>query len=139
MPSCCRLRQPYKRKYSHLVLFFQGLGELYEEEFVAATTAGASTAVDKHDAVRLEARTLMKELFGKLDALSHFQYAPKPVIEEMQVRADVPALAMEEVAPQVRCAVLCCAALCCAVLQYGLPRRWLVRLHFCNARLCPAC
>lgn len=80
---------------------FQGLGELYEEEFVAATTAGASAAVDKHDAVRLEARVLMKELFGKLDALSHFQYAPKPVIEEMQVRADVPALAMEEVAPQV--------------------------------------
>ena len=100
-------------QYSHLVLFFQGLGELYEEEFVAATTAGASTAVDKHDAVRLEARTLMKELFGKLDALSHFQYAPKPVIEEMQVRADVPALAMEEVAPQVRCAVLRCAVLCC--------------------------
>ncbi|KAL3145791.1 hypothetical protein ABBQ38_015168 [Trebouxia sp. C0009 RCD-2024] len=79
----------------------KGLGELYEEEFVAATTAGASTAVDKHDAVRREARVLMKELFGKLDALSHFQYAPKPVIEEMQVRADVPALAMEEVAPQV--------------------------------------
>lgn len=79
----------------------KGLGELYEEDFVAATTAGASTAVDKQDAVRLEARALMKELFGKLDALSHFQYAPKPVIEEMQVRADVPALAMEEVAPQV--------------------------------------
>lgn len=101
---------------------FQGLGELYEEEFVAATTAGASTAVDKHDAVRREARVLMKELFGKLDALSHFQYAPKPVIEEMQVRADVPALAMEEVAPQVRCIplVLCFAVACCAVVWCGV-------------------
>ena len=80
----------------------QGLGDVYEEEFVAATVSGASTAVDKQDAVRQEAQNLMKELFGKLDALSHFHYAPKPVIEEMQVRADVPALAMEEVAPQVR-------------------------------------
>ncbi|KAL0024355.1 hypothetical protein WJX79_002946 [Trebouxia sp. C0005] len=79
----------------------KGLGDIYEEEFVAATASGASTAVDKQDAVRQEAKNLMKELFGKLDALSHFHYAPKPVIEEMQVRADVPALAMEEVAPQV--------------------------------------
>ncbi|KAL3156038.1 hypothetical protein ABBQ32_013026 [Trebouxia sp. C0010 RCD-2024] len=95
-PEKARVALEMDDKKSH-----KGLGELYEEEFVAATTAGASAAVDKHDAVRLEARVLMKELFGKLDALSHFQYAPKPVIEEMQVRADVPALAMEEVAPQV--------------------------------------
>ena len=74
---------------------------MYEEEYVAATASGASTAVDKQDAVRQEAKNLLKELFGKLDALSHFQYAPKPIIEEMQVRSDVPALAMEEVAPQV--------------------------------------
>ena len=117
----------------------QGLGDIYEEEFVAATASGASTAVDKQDAVRQEAKNLMKELFGKLDALSHFHYAPKPVIEEMQVRADVPALAMEEVAPQVgllavycvaaqvyiTCsAVLCgaCGVLCCAT--HG-------RLYFC--------
>ena len=109
-------------------MLHQGLGELYEEEFVAATTAGASTAVDKQDAVRQEARNLMKDLFGKLDALSHFHYAPKPVIEEMQVRADVPALAMEEVAPQVSnavpvlgWAVLCCAIPCCAVLASEAP------------------
>ena len=79
----------------------QGLGEVYEEEYVAATASGATTAVDKQDAVRREAKVLMNELFGKLDALSHFHYAPKPVIEEMQVRADVPALAMEEVGAQV--------------------------------------
>lgn len=116
------------------VFAMQGLGDIYEEEFVAATVSGASTAVDKQDAVRQEAKNLMKELFGKLDALSHFHYAPKPVIEEMQVRADVPALAMEEVAPQVgmlaiycvaaqayitSSAVLCCVVMCCAVLCYA--------------------
>ena len=98
---------------------------MYEDEFVAATASGASTAVDKQDALRQEAKKLMKELFGKLDALSHFHYAPKPVIEEMQVRSDVPALAMEEIAPQVCCcALLACAKLgilsllnlCCAML-----------------------
>ena len=116
-------------------MLHQGLGELYEEEFVAATTAGASTAVDKQDAVRQEARNLMKDLFGKLDALSHFHYAPKPVIEEMQVRADVPALAMEEVAPQVCCAVPCPALPCPALSCPALPSPALP----CPAVLCWHC
>jgi len=112
-----------------IMIFFsmQGLGDIYEEEFVAATASGASTAVDKQDIVRQEAKNLMKELFGKLDALSHFHYAPKPVIEEMQVRADVPALAMEEVAPQVSLLAMCCVAAqayitCSAVLCCAVPR-----------------
>ena len=78
----------------------QGLGEIYEEEYVAASAAGAAVT-DRDDKVRAEARALAKLLFGKLDALSHFHYAPKPVLEDLSVRADVPALAMEEVAPQV--------------------------------------
>ncbi|DBA80599.1 TPA: hypothetical protein ACH3X1_007858 [Trebouxia sp. C0004] len=106
----------------------KGLGDIYEEEFVAATVGGASTAVDKQDAVRQEAKNLLRELFGKLDALSHFHYAPKPVIEEMQVRADVPALAMEEVAPQVGMLAMYCVAAqayitCRAVLCWAVPRR----------------
>ena len=80
----------------------QGLGEIYEAEFVQARAAVTGTALeDKEDKIRTEARVLTRALFAKLDALSHFQYAPKPVIEDLSVRADVPALAMEEVAPQV--------------------------------------
>ena len=80
----------------------QGLGELYEEQFVSAAT-GVTSAADRQQPVRDEARRLMRELFVKLDSLTHFHFAPKPVLEELQVRSDVPALAMEEVAPQVRC------------------------------------
>lgn len=78
----------------------QGLGEIYEEDYVRA--AGSGAAPDADEGVRAEARSLTKLLFAKLDALSHFQYAPKPYLEDLTVRADVPALAMEEVAPQAR-------------------------------------
>lgn len=80
----------------------QGLGELYEEQYVSAAT-GVTSAADRHQPVRDEACRLMRELFVKLDSLTHFHFAPKPVLEELQVRSDVPALAMEEVAPQVKC------------------------------------
>ena len=107
----------------------QGLGEVYEEQYVAAAS-GMPQAEDKDNTVRQEARSLMKELFSKLDALSHFHFAPKPVVEEMSVRADVPALAMEEVAPQVE--GLCLHNDCkrCLSVQMCLPwpwRKWLLR------------
>ena len=78
----------------------QGLGELYAEEFVAAKTGGA--AEDKQEGARKEARALVAALTARLDALSHFHFAPKPIVEDLAVRADVPALALEEVAPQAR-------------------------------------
>ncbi len=74
--------------------------------------AGGAATDDRDEKVRAEARGLVKLLFAKLDALSHFHFAPKPVIEDLSVRADVPALAMEEVAPQVR-------------------GRFLLAVHFC--------
>ena len=57
---------------------------------------------DKDEKARNEARLVLKTLFAKLDALSHFHFAPKPIIKDMTVQREVPALAMEEVAPQVR-------------------------------------
>ena len=86
---------------------------------MAAATAGAATS-DRDEKVRAEARALAKLLFAKLDALSHFHYAPKPVLEELSVRADVPALAMEEVAPQVtRHIALLTYAIASAVLCFA--------------------
>ncbi len=38
-------------------------------------------------------------MIAKLDALSHFHFAPKPVVEDLTVRTDVAAVAMEEAAP----------------------------------------
>ncbi len=77
----------------------QGLGELYAEEYVAAAAGGA--AEDRHAGARAEARGLAAALAARLDALSHFHFAPRPVVEDLTVRQAVPALALEEVAPQV--------------------------------------
>lgn len=73
----------------------QGLGEVYEEAFVRQAAGGS--AADKDEPKRAEARALLAALFVKLDALTRFHYAPKPVVEELAVRSDVAALAMEEV------------------------------------------
>ncbi|BBN18173.1 U3 small nucleolar RNA-associated protein MPP10 [Marchantia polymorpha subsp. ruderalis] len=76
----------------------KGLGELYEADYMQQTGSAVAPATS-NDALRSEATLLFKALCSRLDALSHFNFAPKPVIEDMGVRADVPALAMEEVAP----------------------------------------
>jgi len=47
----------------------------------------------------LEVHALFMALTTKLDALSHFHFAPKPVTEELTVKVDAPALEAEEVAP----------------------------------------
>ena len=78
---------------------FQGLGEEYADDFVRQKTG--NVVEDKDEDTRHECRLLLKNLFAKLDALSHFHFAPKPIIKEMAVQKEVPALAMEEVAPQV--------------------------------------
>lgn len=76
----------------------KGLGEIYEEEYVEKTS---STYVPSSftDEQKKEANMLFKKLCLKLDALSHFHFTPKPVIEDMSIQANVPALAIEEIAP----------------------------------------
>jgi U3 small nucleolar RNA-associated protein MPP10 len=68
----------------------QGLGEVYEADYVraaaAAGGAGGMVVEDKQEPLRREARALFKALCGKLDALSAFHFTPKPVVEELEVR-----------------------------------------------------
>ncbi|KXZ52911.1 hypothetical protein GPECTOR_8g29 [Gonium pectorale] len=63
-----------------------GLGELYEQDYVRQVAGG--TAEDKDEKLRAEARALFKALSFKLDALSRFHFAPKPVVEDMTVRSE---------------------------------------------------
>ncbi|XVF07681.1 hypothetical protein REPUB_Repub06bG0160800 [Reevesia pubescens] len=76
----------------------KGLAEVYEEEFVQKTDP-ASAPLTFSDELKKEASMLFKKLCLKLDALSHFHFTPKPVVEDMSIQTNVPALAMEEIAP----------------------------------------
>ncbi|KDO69604.1 hypothetical protein CISIN_1g038342mg [Citrus sinensis] len=76
----------------------KGLAEVYEEEYVQKTNPAAAPLTFS-DEQKKEASMLFKKLCLKLDALSHFHFTPKPVIEDMSIQANVPALAMEEIAP----------------------------------------
>ncbi|KAL8091692.1 M phase phosphoprotein 10 [Apium graveolens] len=76
----------------------KGLGDIYADEYVQKTGL-VSTALSFSDEQKKEAGTLFKKLCLKLDALSHFHFTPKPVIEDMSIQTNVPALAIEEIAP----------------------------------------
>ncbi|CAH9146583.1 unnamed protein product [Cuscuta epithymum] len=94
MPS----RAPREKKELDDTKSKKGLAEVYEEEYVQKTGL-VSNAMSFSDEQKKEASMLFKKLCLKLDALSHFHFAPKPVIEEMSIQTNVPALAMEEIAP----------------------------------------
>ncbi|XP_057786838.1 M phase phosphoprotein 10 isoform X2 [Salvia miltiorrhiza] len=91
-------KAPKERKEMDESKSKKGLAELYEDEY-AQKTGLVSTALSFSDEQKKEASMLFKTLCLKLDALSHFHFCPKPVIEDMSIQANVPALAMEEVAP----------------------------------------
>eukprot|EP01025_Chloroclados_australasicus_P024935 TRINITY_DN2499_c0_g2_i1.p2 TRINITY_DN2499_c0_g2~~TRINITY_DN2499_c0_g2_i1.p2 ORF type:complete len:702 (+),score=148.79 TRINITY_DN2499_c0_g2_i1:155-2107(+) len=73
----------------------EGLASLYEQDFVRTATGNVTT--DKQAPLREEIRQLFSKISYKLDALSHYSFAPMPVVEELDVKVDVPAIAMEEV------------------------------------------
>lgn len=75
----------------------QGLGEIYETEYLSARMGG--TSEDKEEPVRDLAKKQFIALCAKLDQLSHGQYRPIPSIEEVTFKVDVPAIMMEEATP----------------------------------------
>ena len=73
----------------------KGLGDIYADDYAAQkhlAKTGARLDEEKEDPVAVEARALFAALAVKLDALSNFNFAPKPVVQEMQIKTDAPAL-----------------------------------------------
>ncbi|KAL6641936.1 hypothetical protein ACP70R_020117 [Stipagrostis hirtigluma subsp. patula] len=97
-PSLLPSKAPKEHKELDESKSKKGLAELYEEDY-AQKTGLAPAPLSISDELKKEANTLFKRICLKLDALSHFHFAPKPVIEDMSIQANVPALAMEEIAP----------------------------------------
>ena len=79
------------------------LGELYEREYLKKTTGYDVNAVEKEteeEKVKNEMKMLFANLCSKLDALSNYHFAPRPVSDEAEVKTTAtPAVAMEEVLP----------------------------------------
>mmetsp|Transcript_5719 Transcript_5719/g.8814 ORF Transcript_5719/g.8814 Transcript_5719/m.8814 type:complete len:801 (-) Transcript_5719:46-2448(-) len=80
-----------------------GLGELYEREFLKKAVGYDVDKAEKQteeDKAKDEMKALFANLCSKLDALSNYHFAPRPVADEADVRAvTTPAIAMEEVMP----------------------------------------
>ena len=79
------------------------LGELYEREYLKKATGydvdAAEKETEEEKAIN-EMKALFANLCSKLDALSNYQFAPRPIEDEAEVRAVTkPAIAMEEVLP----------------------------------------
>ena len=80
-----------------------GLGELYEREYMKKALGYDADKAEKQseeEKVKSEIKGLFANLCSKLDALSNYHFAPRPVGDEAEVRpVTQPAIAMEEVLP----------------------------------------
>ena len=74
-----------------------GLGEVYEKEYLHQSLGVERE--DGHDGTREEARALFAKICRKLDALSNFNFAPRPSVPDAKVTPSVAAIAMEEITP----------------------------------------
>jgi U3 small nucleolar RNA-associated protein MPP10 len=79
------------------------LGELYEREYLKKATGYDKDAEEKEteeEKAKNEMKMLFANICSKLDALSNYHFAPRPVADEAVVKtASTPAIAMEEVIP----------------------------------------
>ncbi|XP_041034435.1 U3 small nucleolar ribonucleoprotein protein MPP10 [Carcharodon carcharias] len=72
------------------------LAEVYEQEYLKQTQQKSEAEENLQHA---EIQKSMDSLFLKLDALSNFQFTPKPPVPEVKVVSNLPSISMEEVAP----------------------------------------
>lgn len=80
-----------------------GLGELYEREYLKKAVGydvDAAEQQSEEDKAKNEMKQLFANVCSKLDALSNYHFAPRPIADEADVKpATTPAIAMEEVLP----------------------------------------
>ncbi|KAL6075706.1 Small ribosomal subunit assembling AARP2 protein [Balamuthia mandrillaris] len=79
----------------------KGLAEEYEEEWRRQTQEQKQTMMEEETLTpgQLEIQRLFKSLCFKLDSLSNFHYTPKPPVEDLTVKPNLPAINMEEIIP----------------------------------------
>ncbi|TRY76798.1 hypothetical protein TCAL_04034 [Tigriopus californicus] len=84
------------------------LAEVYEQDYLkkksdlenADKTSGVLDREDEDDPKEVEAiKASMHALFAKLNTLTHFHYTPQNVNTDVKIVKNVPAIAIEEVAP----------------------------------------
>ena len=75
----------------------KSLMDVYEDRYQAAQN-GEDDSVDLDPQVK-DVQSRMNQLFEKLDALTHFQYAPARVTEEIKIVKNMPSMRAEEVGP----------------------------------------
>nr|CCA19611.1 U3 small nucleolar ribonucleoprotein putative [Albugo laibachii Nc14] len=75
----------------------EGLGDIYEREYLKTVSGNGIDPESQKD--QDEIAVMYERLCWKLDALSNFQFTPKPAVKELQVNPAVPAIALEEMIP----------------------------------------
>ncbi|XP_073979941.1 U3 small nucleolar ribonucleoprotein protein MPP10 [Rhodnius prolixus] len=78
------------------------LAEVYEKEYLKQKSDQTveKDKVEKMTPEQEEIKKLMHFVFKKLDTLSNFHFVPKPAIPEIKIVSNLPAVMVEEVAPE---------------------------------------
>jgi U3 small nucleolar RNA-associated protein MPP10 len=82
-----------------------GLGQIYENEYMEKNTSSSkSSNTDKLDANKEEIKELFNIINKQLDALSHFHYTPKPVVNDINItsiknRSSIRSILIENINP----------------------------------------
>ncbi|XP_059478840.1 U3 small nucleolar ribonucleoprotein protein MPP10 [Neocloeon triangulifer] len=80
------------------------LAEIYEQDYLkqklqANRDPGEEEGDEKETSEQTEIKSMMHNLFIKLDALSNYHYTPRPAAPDVKVVCNLPAITVEEVAP----------------------------------------